>query len=199
MSYSVTLCYFTLKLCQNMVYFIRLCSILLVVSFCLQFFLAVRSFFVFLFLVSYFLIPFLLPSVLSFFRSFFMSFFLSLFRSCALSFCVSCLLACTACGLKNLVHFSTCACHPCAGAMLIFYVILCIVPILSDDPRFSLSLSLCLSVSLSLSPGRRGRGGSAPPGSLSLSCLHTAKEEQHPSRARTRTGSPSVCETPPSE
>ena len=32
---------------------------------------------------------------------------------------------------KNLVHFSICACHPCAGAMLI----LCIVPILADDPR----------------------------------------------------------------
>ena len=28
-------------------------------------------------------------------------------------------------------HFSMCACHPCAGAMLIFSV----VPILTDDPR----------------------------------------------------------------
>ena len=29
------------------------------------------------------------------------------------------------------LHFSMCACHPCAGAMLI----VCIVPILTDDPR----------------------------------------------------------------
>ena len=33
---------------------------------------------------------------------------------------------------KNLVHFSICACHPCAGANA---NLLCIVPILSDDPR----------------------------------------------------------------
>ena len=33
---------------------------------------------------------------------------------------------------KNLVHFSICACHPCAGAILIFSVSF---PISSDDPR----------------------------------------------------------------
>ena len=38
--------------------------------------------------------------------------------------------ACQICQ-NNLIHFSICACHPCAGAMLIF----CIVPILADDLR----------------------------------------------------------------
>ena len=33
---------------------------------------------------------------------------------------------------QEYVHFSICACHPCAGAMLI---LLCIVPILTDDSR----------------------------------------------------------------
>ena len=35
-------------------------------------------------------------------------------------------------GAKNCSHFSICACHPCAGAMLIFF---CIVPILTNDFR----------------------------------------------------------------
>ena len=33
---------------------------------------------------------------------------------------------------REVLHFSICACHPCAGAMLIFSVI---VPISKDDPR----------------------------------------------------------------
>ena len=92
--------------------------------------------------------------------------------------------SCCASGFKNLVHFSICACHPCAGAMLIF----------------SVSFQFYLSLSSSTQP-EGVRAASAPPrassrtGGVKTGLAQLAKHRQslRPSNHNTRTRGPTTC------